>query len=447
MHRYIPNTESDKRKMMDTLGIDSVDALFADIPQELRLNRALDLPAPLSELELSKHMQALAGKNKGTDQMVSFLGAGAYDHYIPALVKHLAMRSEFYTAYTPYQPEISQGTLQIIFEYQTMMSQLTGMDVANASMYDGGTACVEAAMMAVENARKNTIVVSETVHPEIRKILATYLKFREVELIEIPMKNGVTDPEALRKHVGKDTAGVIIQSPNFFGIIEDVTEAEALIHQGKGSLIMVVDPISLGILKSPGELGADIAVGDAQAFGNALNFGGPHLGFLAAKAKLVRKMPGRIVGQSVDADGKRAFVLTLQAREQHIRRYKATSNICSNQGLNALMAVIYLTTLGKEGLREVALQCTQKAHYAMEQLTKDGTYRLMFDQPFFKEFAITGDHDLAQVNETLLNHGIIGGYPIHQADARWEKGLLLAVTEKRTKEEIDQLVKLMGVKG
>jgi len=447
MHRYIPNTEADKRTMMKTLGIESVEALFCDIPQELQLKRGMNLPEALSELELSRHMQTLAGKNQGTDQVVSFLGAGAYDHYIPAIVKHLAMRSEFYTAYTPYQPEISQGTLQVIFEYQTMMSQLTGMDVANASMYDGGTACVEAAMMAVENARKSTIAVSETVHPEIRKILATYLKLRDVALIEIPMKNGVTDPEAMRELVGKETAGVIIQSPNFFGIIEDVTEAEALIHQGKGSLIMVVDPISLGILKSPGELGADIAVGDAQAFGNGLNFGGPHLGFLAAKSKLVRKMPGRIVGQSLDVDGKRAFVLTLQAREQHIRRYKATSNICSNQGLNALMAAIYLTTMGKEGLREVALQSTQKAHYAMEQLTKDGSYRLMFDQPFFKEFAVTADHDLAQVNETLLNHGIIGGYPIQQGDARWEKGLLLAVTEKRTREEIDHLVKIMGVKG
>lgn len=445
MHRYIPNTEADRAQMLEEIGVKAVEELFCDIPEALRMKGSLDLPEALSEMELSQHMKQLAGKNKGTGQMATFLGAGAYDHYIPSIVKHLAMRSEFYTAYTPYQPEISQGTLQVIFEYQTMMSQLTGMDVANASMYDGGTACVEAAMMAVEAARKSTIAVSETVHPEIRKILHTYLKFREVEVIEIPMKDGVTDSSALRELVNKDTAGVIIQSPNFFGAIEDVTEAEALIHQGKGSLIMVVDPISLGILKSPGQLGADIAVGDAQAFGNPLNFGGPYLGFLAAKSKLVRKMPGRIVGQSVDVDGKRAFVLTLQAREQHIRRYKATSNICSNQGLNALMAAIYLTTMGKKGLREVALQSTQKAHYALERITETKKFKLLFNQPFFKEFAITSDLDSHHVNGELLKEQIIGGYQLERDYPQLKNGLLLCVTEKRTRAEIDRLVALMEV--
>lgn len=447
MHRYIPNTEADKRHMLKQIGIDSVEELFNDIPGELRLNRSLNVPQALSELELSKHMNQLADKNIGTDKLVSFLGAGAYDHYIPSIVKHLAMRSEFYTAYTPYQPEISQGTLQVIFEYQTMMSQLTGMDVANASMYDGGTACVEAAMMAVEAARKSSIVVSETVHPETRRILKTYMRFRNVEVVEVGMKDGVTDIEALKAAVGKDTAGVIIQSPNFFGIIEEVSEVEQLIHQNKGSLIMVVDPISLGILKSPGELGADIAVGDAQALGNALNFGGPYLGFLAAKSKLVRKMPGRIVGQSEDVDGKRAFVLTLQAREQHIRRYKATSNICSNQALNALMASIYLITMGKKGLREVAALSTQKAHYAMKEITKTGKFKPLFNQPFFKEFAVTSEINSHQINEALLKHQIIGGYELKKDYAQLENGLLLCVTEKRTKAEIDQLASKMEVIG
>lgn len=447
MHRYIPNTEADKAYMLGRIGVDSVEALFSDIPEGLKMNRSLDLPEALSELALLQHMNRLADKNKGANEMVSFLGAGAYDHYIPSIVKHLAMRSEFYTAYTPYQPEISQGTLQVIFEYQTMMSQLTGMDVANASMYDGGTACVEAAMMAVEAARKSSIIVSETVHPEIRKILHTYLKFREVEVVEIPMKEGVTDMEALKASIGKNTAGVILQSPNFFGIIEEVAEAEALIHQNKGSLIMVVDPISLGVLKSPGELGADIAVGDAQAFGNALNFGGPYLGFLAAKSKLVRKMPGRIVGQSTDVDGKRAFVLTLQAREQHIRRYKATSNICSNQGLNALMAAIYLTTMGRKGLREVAALSTQKAHYAMKEITKTGKFKPLFNQPFFKEFAVTSAIDSQQINQELLKHEILGGYQLKKDYPQFRNGLLLCVTEKRSKAEIDQLASLMEVIG
>ncbi len=447
MHRYIPNTEADKAYMLGRIGVDSVEALFSDIPEGLKMNRSLDLPEALSELALLQHMNRLADKNKGANEMVSFLGAGAYDHYIPSIVKHLAMRSEFYTAYTPYQPEISQGTLQVIFEYQTMMSQLTGMDVANASMYDGGTACVEAAMMAVEAARKSSIIVSETVHPEIRKILHTYLKFREVEVVEIPMKEGVTDMEALKASIGKNTAGVILQSPNFFGIIEEVAEAEALIHQNKGSLIMVVDPISLGVLKSPGELGADIAVGDAQAFGNALNFGGPYLGFLAAKSKLVRKMPGRIVGQSTDVDGKRAFVLTLQAREQHIRRYKATSNICSNQGLNALMAAIYLTTMGRKGLREVAALSTQKAHYAMKEITKTGKFKPLFNQPFFKEFAVTSAIDSQQINQELLKHEILGGYQLKKDYPQFRNGLLLCVTEKRSKADIDQLASLMEVIG
>ena len=446
MHRYIPNTDADKKRMLESIGASSVEDLFVDIPKELRLDRPLNIADGLSELEVSKHLWELAGKNRGADKMINFLGAGAYDHFIPTIVKHLATRSEFYTAYTPYQPEISQGTLQVIFEYQTMISQLTGMDCANASMYDGATACVEAAFMAVENTKRKSVIVSKTVHPEARRILKTYMKFKNIELIEVDMQDGVTDLDKLNSLVNNTTAGVIIQSPNFFGIIEDVTEVEKLVHSNKANLIMMVDPISLGLLKSPGELGADIVVGEGQSLGNALNFGGPYIGFLAAQSKLVRKMPGRIVGQSVDVDGKRAFVLTLQAREQHIRRFKATSNICSNQGLNAIIATIYMITMGKQGLREVALQSTQKAHYAMQELTKSGKFKPVFnDKPFFKEFAITSSLDSKQVTDELLKKDIIGGFQLNKEYKELGNGLLVCVTEKRTKQEIDKLAEAMEV--
>lgn len=445
MHRYIPNTEAEERLMLDSIGARSVEDLFADIPAELRLNRRIDIHEAMSELELSWHMKMLSGTNKSTEELVCFLGAGAYDHYIPSIVRHLAMRSEFYTAYTPYQPEISQGTLQAIFEYQTMICSLTGMEVTNASMYDGATACVEAAMMAVENARRSSILVSKTVHPEIRRVLKSYMHFRDVEVVEVDMKDGVTDVEKLKTLAEAGTAGVIVQNPNFFGIIEDLTDVEKIIHANKGVLIDYVDPISLGILKSPGESGVDIAVGEGQSLGNSLNFGGPYLGFLATNSKLMRKMPGRIVGQSDDVDGKRAYVLTLQAREQHIRRYKATSNICSNQGLNALMATIYMSTMGKAGLKEVAEQSAKKAHYAMEQLTKDGKYKLLFNKPFFKEFAVSGEASATSVNNELLKNNILGGFQLDKEYPELKNGLLLCVTEKRTRKEIDKLARVMEV--
>ncbi len=445
MHRYMPNTEADEKLMLDSIGAKSVEDLFVDIPAKLRLGRKLDIGSALSELELSSHMKNLSALNKSTDDLVCFLGAGAYDHYIPSIVRHLAMRSEFYTAYTPYQPEISQGTLQIIFEYQTMICSLTGMDVTNASMYDGATACVEAAMMAVEQARKSSVIVSKTVHPEVRKVLKSYLRFRDVEVIEVDMADGVTDVEKLKTLAAAGTAGVIVQNPNFFGIIEDLTEVEKITHENKAVLIDYVDPISLGILKSPAELGVDIVVGEGQSLGNSMSFGGPYLGFLATTSKLMRKMPGRIVGQSEDVDGKRAFVLTLQAREQHIRRYKATSNICSNQGLNALMATIYMTTMGKEGLKEVAEQCTKKAHYAMAQLTKNGKFKPLFNKPFFKEFAVVGEASGSKVNSELMNQNILGGFELDKEYPELKNGLLLCVTEKRTKEQIDKLAQAMEV--
>ncbi len=445
MHRYIPNTDTDAKLMLDAIGANSVEDLFKDIPKELQLGRELNIEGPYSEMEIVRHMKGLSGKNKGTDDLVCFLGAGAYDHYIPSLIKHIAGRSEFFTAYTPYQPEISQGTLQAIFEYQTMICSLTGMDVTNASMYDGATACGEAAVMAVDATRRKSIVVSETVHPEVKKVLKGYLELRDIDLVEVEMADGVTDIDKLKSVVGKETAGVIIQNPNFFGIIEDMTEVEKITHENKALLINYVDPISLGILKSPGELGADIVVGEGQSLGNSLNYGGPYLGFLATTSKLIRKMPGRIIGQSEDVDGKRAFVLTLQAREQHIRRYKATSNICSNQGLVALMASVYLTTLGKQGIREVAMQSTQKAHYALNEITKSGKYKPLFNKPFFKEFAVTSNIDSSKVNEELLKNNILGGYELKKEYSELDNGLLLCVTEKRTKEEIDTLAKVMEV--
>ncbi|MFA5523604.1 MAG: aminomethyl-transferring glycine dehydrogenase subunit GcvPA [Tissierellales bacterium] len=446
MHRYIPNTEADRKRMLESIGVSSIGDLFSDIPNNLKLNRKLNIGDAMSEMEIASHMKVLTDKNKSTDELVCFLGAGAYDHYIPSIVKHLAMRSEFYTAYTPYQPEISQGTVQIIFEYQTMITNLTGMDVTNASMYDGPTAAAEAAIMSCENTRRKSVIVSKTVNPETRKVLKTYLSVRDIELVEVDMADGVTDVEKLKSLVSKDTAGVIVQSPNFFGVIEDITEVEKIIHENKGNLIMYTDPISLGILKTPGDLGVDIVVGEAQSLGNRLNFGGPHLGFLATTSKLVRKLPGRIVGQSIDVDGKRAFVLTLQAREQHIRRYKATSNICSNQGLNMVMAAIYMITMGKQGLREVALQSTQKAHYAYNEVIKSGKFKPLFKQPFFKEFAVTSDIEASKVNKELLNKGILGGYELGKEYVGYDKGLLFCVTEKRTKAEIDRLVSALEVR-
>ncbi|SET00153.1 glycine dehydrogenase (decarboxylating) alpha subunit [Natronincola peptidivorans] len=445
MHRYIPNTEADVKLMLESMGAKSIEDLFQDIPKELRLNRELNLGESLSEMELAKHMKDLSGKNKSLDDLVCFLGAGAYDHYIPSIVKHLAFRSEFYTAYTPYQPEISQGTLQVIFEYQTMMCSLTGMEATNASMYDGATACAEAATMAVENTKRKSIIVSKTVHPEVRKVLKSYMKLRKVEVIEADMAEGVTDIDHLKTLVGKNTAAVIIQNPNFFGIIEDLSSVEKITHENKGLFINYVDPISLGILKTPGELGADIVVGEGQSLGNHLNYGGPYLGFLATTSKLLRKMPGRIAGQSEDVDGNRAFVLTLQAREQHIRRYRASSNICSNQGLNAVMATIYLITMGKKGLREVAKQSIQKSHYAMQQITKSSSFKPLFNKPFFKEFAVTSEADSSKVNQELLKQGILGGYELGKDYPEMKNGLLLCVTEKRTKEEIDKLAQVMEV--
>lgn len=443
MFPYIPVTDEDEKEMLNSIGLNSLDELFSDIPESIKLKKSLSLPEGLSELELSRYLDSLANKNLSTSELTCFLGAGAYDHYIPALIKHIVSKSEFYTAYTPYQAEISQGTLQCIFEYQSMICELTGLDAANASMYDGATACTEAALMAVDSTRKKKILVSKTVHPETRKVVETYTKFKDIELIEIDMEDGVTDLEKLKSAIDNKTAGVILQNPNFFGIIEDVREVEKITHDNKALLIMSVDPISLGILKSPGELGADIAVGEGQSLGNNMSFGGPYVGFMATKAKLMRKMPGRIVGQTQGLDGKRGFVLTLQAREQHIRREKATSNICSNEALNALAAAIYLTTMGKKGIKEVAYQSTQKAHYAFNKVTNSGKFKPLFNKPFFKEFAVVSEKEPAIINDELLKNKILGGYSLGKNYASYKNALLFCVTEKRTAQEIDKLVSVM----
>ena len=443
MFPYIPITKKEQKEMLEFVSAKSIDDLFKDIPNNLKLNRELNIPSGLSELEVEKIMTDLAKKNKSTENLICFLGAGVYDHYIPSIVKHLIGRTEFYTSYTPYQPEISQGTLQSIFEYQTMICNLTGMDVSNSSMYDGATAAVEASVIAIESTKGNTIIVSKTVHPDTRQVLKTYLKYKGYNLIEVDETNGVTDIEKVKLVLNKDVAAVIVQSPNFFGIIEEVEDLEKMIHANKSLLIMSVDPLSLGVLKSPGELGADIAFGDGQSLGGNMNFGGPYLGFLNTTTKLMRKMPGRIVGETDDGHGNRGYVLTLQAREQHIRRGKATSNICSDQTLMAIGAAVYMSTIGKEGIKEIGIQCIKKSHYAFKNIIAGGIYKPLFNKPFFKEFAVKSNVSAYELNKKLFENDILGGYILEEDYPQYKNSTLFCVTEKRTKQEINKLVKVM----
>ena len=440
---YIPATHEDEQKMLKACNVSSIDDLFSDIPDDLKLNRDLNLDESKSELEVSEIITKMADKN--IDDLTCFLGAGAYDHYIPSLIKSITSRSEFYTAYTPYQAEISQGTLQSIFEFQSMIAEITKMDIANASMYDGATAAVEACIMAVGKTRRNKIVVPKTVHPETRKILKTYLQFKDVEVVEVDYDReyGTTDLNKLKEVVGEETACILVQNPNFFGVIEDVDEIGSIARDNKAMYVMSVNPITLSILKSPGEVGADIAVGDAQPLGNSLNFGGPYVGFLAIKSGLIRKMPGRVVGQTVDADGKRCYALTLQTREQHVRREKATSNICSNQGLNALIASIYLATMGKKGYQEVAMQNMQKSHYAYKKFDESKNFEPVFKGKFFNEFVVKSPMPVDELNEKLLENKILGGYDLGKDYEELKGCVLMCVTEKRTAKEIDNLVNLM----
>ena len=440
-YRYLPDTEQDKKEMLELLNMSSIEELFADIPSELRLKGELNIPEADSEPTLIKKMKKLAARNINADQYPTFLGAGTYDHYIPSVVDHMISRSEFYTAYTPYQPEISQGELQAIFEFQTMVSELTGMDVANSSMYDGFTSLAEAASLAVATTRRSKVLVSKAVHPESRAILSTVSKGQGYTVEEVSLAIDVTDLEELKQQIEKDTAAVIVQYPNFFGSIEDLAEIKKIAEE-KGALFVVSsNPLALALLQSPGKLGADIVIGDMQPLGIPMSFGGPHCGYFAVKQKYMRKIPGRIVGQSHDDKGKRGFVLTLQAREQHIRRDKATSNICSNQALNALASSICMSALGKQGIRQMAQRNFDKADYMAKSLGKKG-FNILNKSAFFNEFVVELPCSVKEVSSKLLEAGFIGGYDL-SLDYGFDNQMLIAVTEQRSKEEIDQFVEVL----
>ncbi|WP_435010318.1 aminomethyl-transferring glycine dehydrogenase subunit GcvPA [Tundrisphaera lichenicola] len=438
---YIANTLDDVRIMLGAIGLDSLDQLFDMIPPEYRLQRPLAIPEALSEMELTSEVGALLARNIGADLRPCFLGGGAYDHFIPAVVDNLSSRGEFYTAYTPYQAEASQGTLQATFEYQTLISQLTGMDVSNASLYDGGSAVSEAVLMAMTITRRlGRVVVAGSIHPEHRQILATNLANLEPELVEVPAVGGRVEPEDLAKAISDDTSAVVIAYPNFFGQLEDVDRLVAEARSRGALAIVSVDPISLGLLRRPGDYDADIVVAEGQCLGNPLGYGGPYLGILACRESMVRKMPGRIVGETVDRHGKRCFVLTLQTREQHIRREKATSNICTNQGLLALRASIYLAAVGPTGLREVAESSTRKAHYTAEKLAEVEGLSIAFPGPFFKEFVVRSTKYPVEVLAEVGRLGYHGGIALGRWYPDLVDSILIAVTEKRTKAEIDGLV-------
>jgi len=442
--RYLPMTDNDKQEMLESIGIQTTDELFSDIPEEIRFKEELKLKKPTSEVELKKELTAMANKNANLSQYTSFLGAGVYDHFIPSVVDHVISRSEFYTAYTPYQPEISQGELQAIFEFQTMISEITGMPIANSSMYDGGTALAEAVNLSAAQTKKKKILVSKAIHPESRAVIETYAKAPNLEIVEIDHQNGLTDLDQLAKELDEDTASVVIQYPNFFGQIEPLDKVKDLMQQQKKTMFIVSsNPLALGYLTPPGEFDADIVVGDTQVFGIPAQFGGPHCGYFATTKKLMRKIPGRLIGQTTDEDGIRGFVLTLQAREQHIRRDKATSNICSNQALNALASSVAMSSIGKHGLKKMAVLNMQKARYLKQKL-EEASIPVYSKGSFFNEIVIKLKTSISEVNEKLLAKGMIGGYDLEQVYPDLENHMLIAVTEIRTKEEIDTFVKELG---
>ncbi|MFD1447440.1 aminomethyl-transferring glycine dehydrogenase subunit GcvPA [Oceanobacillus profundus] len=442
--RYLPMTETDKEEMLQTIGVSTTDELFSDIPSSVRFQGELNLKKPANEYELKKELTEMANKNASLKQYTSFLGAGVYDHFIPSVVDNVISRSEFYTAYTPYQPEISQGELQAIFEFQTMISELTGMPVANSSMYDGGTSLAEAVNLSAAQTKRRKVLVSQAVHPESRAVIETYARGQNVEIVEIGLKNGLTDLDHLEQELDDTIAGVVIQYPNFFGQIEPLQKVEELIKQQKKTMFIVSsNPLALGYLTPPGEFGADIVVGDTQVFGIAGQFGGPHCGYFATTEKLMRKVPGRLVGQTKDEDGVRGFVLTLQAREQHIRRDKATSNICSNQALNALASSVAMSSIGKHGLRKMAALNMQKTRYAIEQCKAAGL-EIVYEHPSFNEFVVKLSNSVPAINDKLFEKGIIGGYDLERNYPELTGHMLIAVTEIRTKEDIDTFVKELG---
>ena len=449
--RYIPNTDADRAAMLAAIGVGSLEDLLADIPKSFRLKRPLRVPAAMSEPDLLKHLRSLAARNADTDRYTSYLGAGAYQHFIPSAVWALAGRGEFATSYTPYQPEISQGTLQAVYEFQTLICQLTGMDVANASLYDGSTALAEAALMAHRVNSRPGLLISRAVHPEHRAVVATYARHIGVEITEVPydVKTGATDLRAARRLVSETTSALIVQNPNFFGVVEPVEELVAAAHAKQaGCVVSVTEAASLGLLKPPGDCGADIAVGEAQGFGVGLQFGGPYVGFFATRAPYVRAMPGRLVGQTEDSQGRRGFVLTLATREQHIRREKATSNICTNTGLMALAATIHLTLLGRTGLRDLALLNLRKASHAKGLLGKVRGLTLPFAGPTFNEFVVrTGRRSPDEVVRRLAGKGIIAGLPLGRFYPELKDCLLVCVTELHTAEDLAALARALEGKS
>lgn len=443
---YIPHSPKERDAMLATIGVKSLEDLFKDVPANHRFPK-LDLPPALTEMEAVTELQGLSDANETTRDLVCFLGAGAYNHYIPSAIDHILRRGEFYTAYTPYQPEVSQGTLQSIFEYQSMMANLTGMEVSNASHYDGATAVAESVNMALAQfrGRRTGVVISPTVHPDYRATLRTYVQDASLELAgDDPQADLNAGPEALSSIIDENTAIVIVQYPDFFGRIYDLTKLAEAVHAAGALFAVATNPTALALFKTPGEMGADIVVGEGQPLGIPLSFGGPYLGFFTTRKQYIHKMAGRLVGETVDNRSQRAFVLTLTAREQHIKRERATSNICTNQGLMALASAVYMSLLGQTGLRQVAELCYHKAHYAAVQISKIPGFEMCFDVPFFHEFSVCCPKPVKDINQHLLEHGIIGGYDLGQDYPTLKDHMLVAVTEMNTKEEIDFLVETLA---
>lgn len=447
--RYLPHTHDDVRQMLETIGVSQIDELFSGIPEACRMQEPLALPAAKSESELMASLRALAERNARVSDWDAFLGGGAYNHFVPAVVDHLVSRSEFYTAYTPYQPEISQGTLQAIFEFQTLICQLTGMDVANASMYDGASACAEAVLLALRTGKKRKkVLLSQALHPQYRETVATYCRYLDVELQDVPCQAGVTDLQRLEQLLDEQTAAVVMGYPNYFGQIEDLGALASLSHAAGARVVAAVaEPLALALFKSPGELGADVVVGEGQSFGLPISYGGPGIGFFAVKQKDMRALPGRLVGETVDQDGRRGFVLTLATREQHIRRDKATSNICSNQGMCALIVSIYLALHGKQGLRKLAEINYAKAAYAKQQIARLDGFSVPFAGETFNEFVVVSETPVADLLQRLEQLGILAGIPLVKDDPQLENGLLVCVTEQNSREQIDRLITALAGGG
>lgn len=442
---YISNTSQEKMQMLKNIGVEKIEDLFKAIPQEVLFQEKLDVPEGLSELGLLRSVKEKAEKNTSLDELNSFLGAGSYDHYIPSIIDHIVSRSEFYTAYTPYQAELSQGSLQAIYEYQSMICELTGMDIANASLLDGGSATGEAVLMASRITRKKKILLSQSVHPAYRDVAITYGKQQGLNFNEIPISNTKINLKRLESEIDQDTAAVVIQYPNFFGSIEDLSRIKEMTAKYKRTLLIVIaNPIALALLKSPGKLGADIVIGEGQSLGNSINYGGPYLGFMSCKEKYIRQMPGRIVGATTDTDGQKGYVMTLQTREQHIRRGRATSNICTNEALNALIATIYMSVMGKKGLKEVAEHCLKKTHYLAEKIDSMPEYEVVNKENYFHEFLLKVPGNTNIYYEKLQEKGILAGLRVKTLGYNLD-ALLICVTEKKTRQDLDEFITALEV--